>query len=435
MGKVAVKLRKFGSKSPSNPWHIVVSSLFALSLILCVLHNVTAAEIRVEILEAWRTENWRHIGEWLDEVKAEFERKNPGVTVEYEHSKGIDGLILAAASGTRSPDVVLTRIAWAQNAYKGGLLSPLNKYWERSPLKQLTFFPATLMFNQADGVIYGFPWALEAYTIVYNKDLFEQSGLDPDPDAIGSWQELVAAGRSLHRQDGAGKVQVAGFHTGLNFPLLASWLYANGGRFYNEDFTEVAFDSPEGYETIEFLADLINNVRIGGISGIGGFHAGQVGMMTHQLPAGAILSEAPFNAGQTDFPPGPSGHKRSSATWSNMFSISSRAEYPDLAWEWIETMLSPESQDWLTLGYQFPQGPYLEAYRSETAARVLRERPYLENTSRILENAGPWPFVGYDDVTKDGVTLGLLSDIATGKANPKATLAEIARLFNLAIKQ
>lgn len=408
---------------------------YALLLLLFSLSPVASAqEIKVEVLSAWWTENWRHIGDWLDGIKEEFEKKYPGTTVTYENSRGIEGLILAAASGTRSPDVALARIAWAQNAYRDGLLTPLNKYWDQSPLKELTFFPASMLFNQRDGEIYSFPWALEAYTIVYNVDMFEEAGLDPDPDAIGSWDELVAAGRRLHRETDAGQVRVAGFHTGLNFPLFASWLYANGGQFYNDDFTAVAFDSPQGRETIEFLAELLNHHRLGGFSGLSAFHGGQVAMMTHQIPAGAVLSEAPFRAAQTDFPPGPSGTKRSTATWSNMFAISSRAEYPDLAWAWIELMLSPEQQDRLTLGYGFPQAPYLEAYFSEAATQMIQRQPFLENTPRILENAGVWPFVGYDDVTKDGVTVTLLNAIATGNADPVPTLGEIARLFNLAIE-
>lgn len=389
----------------------------------------------MEIFGAWRTENWKHIGDWLDGIKEQFEQEHPGVTVNYKASNGIEGLILAAASGTPSPDVTIASVAWARDAYKSGLLSPLNEYWEKSSVGDLDFFPSARIFNQMDGKIYGAPWSMEAYTIVYNVDMFEESGLDPDPDAIGSWDELLVAGRRLHRENDGGDVLVAGFNTGLNFPLFASWLYSNGGQFYNDDLTEVAFDSPEGRETIRFLADLLSNQELGGLGGLSNFHAGKVGMTTYQLPGGAMLSEAPFRAAQTDFPPGPSGQRRSTATWSNMFAIPTRAQNPDLGWEWIETMLSREQQDKLTTGFGFPVSPYREAYFSPIVAEALERHPYIENTPRILETAGVWPFIGYSEANRQGLVGPLLNEISTGEAEPVSTLSEIARLFNLAMQQ
>lgn len=394
----------------------------------------TATELTVEILGAWRTENWRHIGDWLDGIKEEYEALHPGVTVNYVASKGLDGLILAAASGTPSPDVAIASVAWARDAFDAGLLRPLNEYWERSPVGQLGFFPSARIFNQKDGLIYGAPWSMEAYTIVYNVDMFEAAGLDPHPDAIASWEELLVAARRLHREDGPGEVRVAGFQTGLNFPLFASWLYANGGQFYNEDFSAVAFNSEQGRETIRFLADLLVNQRLGGLSGLSNFHGGKVAMLTHQLPAGAMLSEAPFRAAQTDMPPGPSGSKRSTATWSNMFTIPAHAPHPELGWAWIELMLSPGQQDKLTEGFGFPVSPYREAYDSPVVADAVRRHPYIENTPRILENAGVWPFIGYSEVMRQGMAAPILNDIASGRVDPVTALDEVARLYNLAMQ-
>lgn len=417
---------------PRTP--VLALALLLIVMTLALTPAAAATEIQVEVLSAWWTPAYRNTGDWLDSLKEDFEAKYPGMTINYIESKGIDGLILHAASGTRSPDVVLTRVAWAQNAYKRGLVAPLTKYMEGSFLKDMEFFPAALHLGQSGGEIYALPRALEAYTIVYNLELFEEAGIDPDPDAIQSWNELVEIGRRLHRVSGTGEVRVAGFNTGLNAPLFASWLYANGGQFYNDDFTAVAFDSPEGRETMAFLADLITQQKLGGLGGISEFHAGNVAMMTHQLPGGPVLNEAPFKTAQSDFPKGPSGQRRSTATWSNLYSISAYAEHPDLAWAWIEMALSLEQQENYAIISGYPIAPpYMEAYTSSVLTELYQEFPSSANTPHILQTAGVWPFVGYENAVAQGVVTPIFTGIANGTMNPISGVAEIARLWNLAI--
>ena len=413
------------------PLFVVLAAVLIGALAL----PAAAAELTVEIFGAWRSENWRHIGQWLDGIAEEYERKYPGVTVNYVASNGVEGLILAAASGMSSPDVAIASVQWARDAFDRGLLRPLNEYWERSPVGDLNFFPSARIFNQKDGVIYGAPWSMEAYTIAYNADLFEQAGLPIHPDAIGSWDEFLAAARRLHRVDDAGNVVVGGIGIGLSFQQFASWLYANGGQFYTADYSAVAFDSPQGRETIEFLAGLLVHQRVTGAGGLANFHAGRVAMTAHQLPAGAMLAEAPFRALQTDMPPGPSGTQRSTATWSNMFTITTMSRQPDLGWAWIELMLSLEQQEKLVEGFGYPVSAYREAYSSPVFIDALRRHPYIENTPRILQSAGVWPFLGLPEVLRQGTAQQLLTAIARGEAEPVSTLGEIARLYNLAMQQ
>ena len=198
-----------------------MASLGLIAVLLSLSWGISAlaeTQLLVEVLDAWMSPPSR-VGPWLLALKEDFEAEYPGVQVEYISSKGIDGLILAAASGTRSPDVVLHRVAWAQNAYKKGLVTPLTKYWEQSSLRNLTFFHTASLLGESEGVLYALPRALEAYTIIYNLEMFEGAGLDPDPEAILSWNDLVTAARRLHRTTGTGEVRVAGFTTGLNAPL------------------------------------------------------------------------------------------------------------------------------------------------------------------------------------------------------------------------
>lgn len=410
---------------------VVFTALFASSVAIA---NET---VTIFLWEAWLGDAHYTTGLFFDEVKTVYEKENPGVTVDYQYVPfGADPLILAA-SGGNPPDVTIVSVAYAVDLYEMGLLTPLNPYWERSTTGTLTFFPSARTFNRSGEVIYGVPWSMEATTIIYNADMFQEAGLDSDPDAMGSWDELLEYARRLHRVTGDGQVSVAGFDTGLSMPSFAAWLYSNNGQFYADDYKSVAFNSKEGRETIQFLGDLFNVHQLGGLSGVGNFHAGRIAMQTSQIPATAALTDAPFQAMQTDFPPGPSGAKRSTVGWSNMFSLVEGGKNPELGWKWIETMGRVDMQKVRArLRGSFPNAPYLEAYQAYSepeVAEMLRIAPYNVNTLRILENTGVYPYYRYQALSP--VLTPLLTQVRLGQQAPEAALEEMARLGNVILQE
>jgi ABC-type glycerol-3-phosphate transport system substrate-binding protein len=406
-----------------------MSVAFSIMLVLLLGVGVRPSageQITVFLWKAWTGAQHGTIGEWLEVVKEEAESKISNLKVHYHYVDwGADPLVISIAGGV-SPDASIASIAYAFDLYDRGLLMSLTDYWKRSSLEQYQFFPSAQIYNQFRGEIFGVPWSMEAHTIVYNAEMMEQAGLDSSPTALGSWDELLAAAKKMYRSDG-GRVTVAGFTTGLNLPMFAAWHYANGGQFYNDRFNGVAFNNRQGLETLTFLGDLLHLHRLGGLGGLPAFHAGQVGMMTNQLPAGALLHGATFRVGQTDFPPGPSGTRRSTVGWSNMYVIPNAAKNPDLAWAWIETMVSPPMQAALTEMHE-PMSPYRQAFGSSVAREVFRQRPYLTNTPDILANAGPYPYIRYNETSQ--VANPLLTQVANGTMAPTAALDEITRLMD-----
>ncbi len=413
--------------------------LFLAMCIAIAFGGPTRANETVTIFlwQAWLGDAHYTTGLFFDEVKSVFEEENPGVTVEYQYVPfGPDPIVLAATGGN-APDASIVSVAYAVDLHEMGLLTPLNQYWDRSPIGDLTFFPSARTFNRSGETIYGVPWSMEATTIIYNADMFEEAGLNPDPDSMANWDDLTTFAHRLHRVTGDGQVAVAGFDTGLSLPVFAAWLYSNNARFYTEDYGSVAFDSEEGRETMQFLAELFTVHRFGGLSGVSNFHAGQIAMQTSQIPATAAVTDAPFRAAQTDFPPGPSGVKRSTVGWSNMFAVVEGAENPDLGWKWIETMSRVDLQKIRAeLRGSFPNAPYLEAYQvysEPEVAEMLRIAPFNVNTLRILENAGVWPYYRYQSMNP--VLAPLLNQVRQGELAPEAGIEEMARLANVILRE
>lgn len=416
----------------------VSAFVLALGFALFTAFPAWAEEsVTIYLWEAWLGEAHYATGLFFDAVKAVFEEENPGVKVHYQHVPfGPDTLILAVSAGI-PPDASIVSVAYAVDLYELGVLAPLNEYWERSPIGSYTFLPSARTFNRAGEIIYGVPWSMEATTIIYNVDMFEELGFDPDPDAMATWDDFIAYGRSLHRVTGDGQVTVAGFDGGLSLPTFVAWLYSNNGAFYADDYKSVAFNTPQGRETLKFLAELYTIHQLGGLSGVGNFHAGRIGMQLSQIPATAAVTDAPFRAAQTDFPRGPSGRKRSTVGWSNMFALIQGAARPDLGWKWIETMIRIDLQKVRAqLRASFPNAPYLEVYQAHSEAEVqemLRNAPYNVNTLRILQDAGVYPFYRYQALNP---VLGpLLTQVRLGQQAPESALEEMVRLANVILQE
>lgn len=403
----------------------VCSLLLVLTLVMG-MPAMAGKQITVFLWKAWAGAQYAFVGKWLESVKNELEQKRPDVEVNYQYVDwGPDPIIIAVAGGV-APDVAIASIAYAFDLYDRGVILSLSDYWNRSSLTRFDFFPSARIFNQIRGEIFGAPWSMEAQTIIYNAEMMEQAGLNSAPNAIDSWGTLVKVAKKLWRQEGD-RVTVAGFNTGLDLPIFSAWVYANGGQFYNRDFNGVACDDRQGREAMSFVAELLHVHRVGGPTGMQAFHAGQVGMMTNQLPAGKLLSDAPFRVGQTDFPPGPSGTRRSTVGWSNMYVIPSTSKNPDAGWAWIETMLSLPMQAKLAELVE-PMAPYRQAFASSAAREAVRKSPYIANTPDILTNAGPYPYIRYGEVSQ--VANPLLNGVVRGELAPDAVLGEISRLVN-----
>lgn len=107
-----------------------------------------------------------------------------------------------------------------------------------------------------EGKVLGVPALIDNLAVVYNKDLFDDAGLDhPSPD--WTWEDFRAAAKAL--TDPAEK------RFGFSYPMDASedsvWhydplLWQNGGSILTEDGSQAAFNSPEGVEALEVLTGM-----------------------------------------------------------------------------------------------------------------------------------------------------------------------------------
>lgn len=160
------------------------------------------------------------------------------------------------------------------------------------------------------GLQYGIPRDYDTIALFYNRDIFDEAGMDY-PDETWTWDDLRSAAEQL-TDEGAGQWGI-----GLQFSWQENYynfIFQNEGRLLSEDLSESVIDEPEAAEAIEyvtnfFLDGLTPSVAIQQSNPVAEtlFPAGQVAMMPGGSFRASTYAEAEANI---DVAPLPQGRRR-----------------------------------------------------------------------------------------------------------------------------
>jgi raffinose/stachyose/melibiose transport system substrate-binding protein len=139
---------------------------------------------------------------WRQEDRAQyeamietFEAANPGITVNFEafEAANYNTILSTALAGGEGPDVMMVRAHGAFETVAGsGYLMPL----DNDTVPGLDALPAPALEAEtlrADGRIYAVPFASQTMLVIYNREIFDQFGLD-EPS---TWAELLEVAETL----------------------------------------------------------------------------------------------------------------------------------------------------------------------------------------------------------------------------------------------
>lgn len=121
------------------------------------------------------------ISQLWNDLKADFEKQNPDVTVAFTPPTGTitNGAVQAAIQSSAGPDLVITNsgIGRVQIVAKAKLVQPLTGYYESRGWKnQLYPWLYAELKKQFGGEIYEIPDGLDVIGMFYHKDMFEEKG-------------------------------------------------------------------------------------------------------------------------------------------------------------------------------------------------------------------------------------------------------------------
>ncbi|MGI6081748.1 MAG: ABC transporter substrate-binding protein [Limnochordia bacterium] len=418
--------------------------LMAMVLILCVIgmmtgSGVAAAKAKREVVVwMWTAHVTDLYDAWRAKITNWFEEDHPDATLRFEFVPfGADRILTAAASGV-VPDATLASIQYARDLYEAGALMELDGYIAKTPhLTEENFMPASWVFCQKDGRTFGVPWGLEVACILYNKDHLAESGLDERPEALKTWDDLVSYAQRLRQFDPEGRLIRSGYVSSFNRVTFASYLYSNGGEFYDASGKKVAFNTEQGIQALEFMYDLEKryDVKIpgAGTSALPNKTASMVYWETSAMNHGIEPVDPDFAQWlrMAPVPVGPQGATPSGVGWGNMFVIPRGAKNPDLGFAVMAIWMRPEVQveSFVHYGSVKASSSRRDFYSSPTFARAMRNVPLLASIPTILTYAKPYPYIRFPEINRQAAPL--FSQVLNGTMAPAAALAESERIANI----
>ena len=302
----------------------------------------------------------------IEQICADFNAENPDIVVEPVYTGNYDDTVTkiqTAIQGGTPPDVFVSLATQRFTMASTGMAMPLDDLiaadGEEGQAYIDDFLDGFMLDSYVDGQIYSIPFQRSTMVLFYNKDAFEEVGLDPE-DPPETWEEVVEYGQKLTNENryGVGLALNSG---------SAQWAFtgfclqnsANGENLMTEDGKQVLFDTPENVEALQFWLDLQNKYQIMAPGIVQWtdlptqFLAGEVAMIYHTTGNMANINDnAEFEFGTAFLP----GHKRVAApTGGGNFYISSgiSEERVQAAWKFIKFATETErAAQWsLDTGY------------------------------------------------------------------------------------
>ena len=345
--------------------------------------------------------------EVLKTMYEKFHEEYPNITVEIEtigYSDYFTQMQTRVAGGT-APDCYELNIenfaAYAAN----GVLAEI-KDVDTSGINKT----ALDAFN-VDGVQYGVPGCFSNVILIYNKDLFDQAGIEY-PTNDWTWEDAQVAAEAIR--------DLGDDYFGIYAPITYNEFFKvaaqYGGSLLNADKTEFTINSPENIEAANMMVGRIteSNVQpteaqMGSMGDWDLFQSGKLGM----IPTG-IWAFSTFAEGcdfEWDIVVEPGGTQKATHFFSNAYVVNVDSANQEAAATWINWLASSPiaAQLRIAAGWDLP------AITDETVLNTYLELTPPENREAVFESLD---YLVVPPIIED---YSLMSDIITEKLALAAT--------------
>lgn len=191
-----------------------------------------------------------------------FQQAHPEIVVELIHIPGQSDYRnrLAADVAAGAPaDVVLINYRRYAAFANAGALEPLRPYLEKSTrIEESDFYPEASIPFKWNGELMCIPQNISSLVVYYNKDLFDQAGVDYPSDEW-TWQEFLATAQALTKDlDNDGVTDQFGVGIEASLIRLAPFVWQAGGEVVDDTGNPslLMLDTSEAFEAGEFFFGL-----------------------------------------------------------------------------------------------------------------------------------------------------------------------------------
>ena len=306
---------------------VVKQTLALTALATLILSSSAFAKIEEGRLVIWINGDKGYNG--LAEVGKKFE-KDTGIKVTVEHPDKLEEKYPQVAATGGGPDIIF----WAHDRFGGYAQSGLLAEISPDAAFKEKIFPFTWDAVTFNGKLIGYPVAVEALSLIYNKDLIKE--------APKTWEEIPALDTSL-RAKGKSAIMWNLQEPYFTWPVIAAdggyaYKYENGK--YNIKDTGVNNDGAKA--GLQFIIDLVKNKHINADTDYSiaeaAFNKGQTAMTIDGPWAWSNLDKSKINYGVALLP---TFHGKASKPFVGVLTAGINAASPnkELAKEFLENYL------------------------------------------------------------------------------------------------
>lgn len=207
-----------------------------------------------------------HWEEALTEAMEIFEEENPGINVELQTvSYGEkETRYSTQIEAGRGPDIYHLHGYSMRNFIAQGYTQNLSQFIDEEGSGFLDpWYDKVLPLLQENGDMHGMPGDFQSMVLLYNTELFEEAGLDPNQPPE-TWQEFLSYAQQLTRdRNGDGNIDTWGFGTigaiSPGFELRATPVfYSHGARYLNDDNSCSALHTDNARQAFDYFTSLVS---------------------------------------------------------------------------------------------------------------------------------------------------------------------------------
>jgi len=295
----------------------------------------------------------------------QYEEANPNVTIENVPIPFnlIRTQLLTQSAGGNPPDIAQLSGPWPHELGGFGALLDLNELASDAFLADN--YPGGLDAGTYDGALYAVPFGMSPHGLWWNKQLFAEAGLDPEQPPA-TMEELIEYATIL-RENLPDDSYPLGLDTSrIDYALTGfwPWILTYGGRpMYDGNYD---FNNPEVQKAFEFLdMSVENNWTPQGDSILEARELMANGKIAMKLDGPYLVGifrslnsdlegDAFFDTfGVAPVPVGIEGAEPVTLADIHQLGISSQTEHPEVAWDFIQFLISDERS---VREYMVPQG-------------------------------------------------------------------------------
>lgn len=337
----------------------------------------------------------------------------------------------AAFAAGNAPDIFGHGPAAIADFVVNERIEPLDDFVESMPESDQADLADAFEGGQVDGTQYLVPLSIQSNLIAYDRADLREAGLGEELD-VSSWEELREVAEQLTVRDGD-KVTRAGLLLPSASPgnqqAFLALLASAGGQLISDDGEASAFNTPEGLAALEYFVDLYQgDDAIGNQLGaqwtdspptqqplmldqasIAIMPSFRVSALLATDPDFAVAVAPPMTLGDGD-----EGHYVGGAGPGLM--ISSDAPDKELAWDFIQYLLSPEVSE------QYVEGiGAIPARQSAIDTPYVADDPLMTQYVELIPTYVPNPTVPGWIAARDAMS-SVLEQALNGQVTPQEAL-------------